>query len=49
MIYLTGVLAFLLNNGLTYHAANGTALVEYLTTLYLKPEWKQVPYISLAG
>jgi protein-S-isoprenylcysteine O-methyltransferase len=41
--------SFLLNNGLTYHAANGTALLEHVITLYFAPELKTYPYISLIG
>lgn len=43
------MLAFLLDNGREYHIANGTALTEYLITLYFKPSWKGFPYISLIG
>ncbi|KAI6134950.1 Isoprenylcysteine carboxyl methyltransferase family-domain-containing protein [Pisolithus croceorrhizus] len=38
--------SFLLDNGATYHIANGSALVEYLITLYFKPSLKTFPYIS---
>jgi len=41
--------AFLLDNGMLYHAANGTALVEYLLTLYFWPSFKSFPYLSLIG
>jgi hypothetical protein len=41
--------AFLLENGISYHLANLTALTEYLTTLYLKPSWKAWPYLSEFG
>lgn len=41
--------AFLLENGMTYHAANASAVTEYLITLYFKPEWKAYPYVSVAG
>lgn len=41
--------SYLLDNGVMYHVANGTALVEYLVTLYFKPEWKARPYLSLIG
>ncbi|KAG9218991.1 hypothetical protein CCMSSC00406_0001401 [Pleurotus cornucopiae] len=41
--------SFLLDNGREYHIANGTALTEYLITLYFKPSWKGFPYISLIG
>lgn len=32
-----------------YHIAHGTALVEYLITLYFKPSWKSYPYVTTAG
>ena len=32
-----------------YHVANGTALLEYLLTLYFKPTLKSYPYVSLFG
>ncbi|KAG1752685.1 Isoprenylcysteine carboxyl methyltransferase family-domain-containing protein [Suillus paluster] len=41
--------SFLLDNGPMYHVANGTALVEYLITLYFKPSLKAHPYISTIG
>ncbi|KAF9055419.1 ICMT-domain-containing protein [Hymenopellis radicata] len=41
--------SFLLDNGATYHIANGTALTEYLLTLYFKPSWKAHPYVSIIG
>ncbi|KAI0661056.1 protein-s-isoprenylcysteine O-methyltransferase [Cubamyces menziesii] len=41
--------SFLLENGALYHIAHSVALLEYLITLYFKPEWKQFPYISLVG
>lgn len=41
--------SFLLDNGMLYHVANGTALAEYLLTLYLKPEWKSFQYVSSTG
>ncbi|KAI6047414.1 Isoprenylcysteine carboxyl methyltransferase family-domain-containing protein [Pisolithus marmoratus] len=41
--------SFLLDNGVTYHIANGSALVEYLITLYLKPSSKTFPYVSQIG
>ncbi|KAI0081712.1 ICMT-domain-containing protein [Panus rudis PR-1116 ss-1] len=41
--------SFLLENGATYHIAHGSALIEYLTTLYFKPELKSHPYASLIG
>lgn len=41
--------SFLLDNGTTYHIANGSALVEYLITLYLVPSSKTFPYVSQFG
>ncbi|KAG6873741.1 hypothetical protein C0995_011560 [Termitomyces sp. Mi166 len=41
--------AYLLDNGAMYHIANGTALTEYLVTLYLKPSSKSFPYVTLFG
>jgi len=41
--------SFLLDNGLMYHIANGTALVEYLVTLYFRPSSKTYSYISVIG
>ncbi|KAJ7276505.1 Isoprenylcysteine carboxyl methyltransferase family-domain-containing protein [Mycena haematopus] len=41
--------SFLLENGSTYHIAHGTAVAEYVLTLYLRPAWKAHPYISLLG
>ncbi|KAL4081658.1 Isoprenylcysteine carboxyl methyltransferase family-domain-containing protein [Scleroderma yunnanense] len=41
--------SFLLDNGVTYHVANGSALVEYLITLYLVPSVKTFPYVSQLG
>ncbi|PBL02394.1 ICMT-domain-containing protein [Armillaria gallica] len=41
--------SFLLDNGSMYHIAHGTALVEYLITLYFKPSWKSYPYVTTAG
>ncbi|KAG2367281.1 Isoprenylcysteine carboxyl methyltransferase family-domain-containing protein [Suillus spraguei] len=38
--------SFLLDNGAMYHIANGSALVEYLIILYLKPSLKAYHYIS---
>lgn len=42
-------IAFLLDNGMLYHIAHGTALSEYLLSLYLRPSWKAFPYISVIG
>ncbi|KAH8830494.1 Isoprenylcysteine carboxyl methyltransferase family-domain-containing protein [Flagelloscypha sp. PMI_526] len=41
--------SFLLDNGSTYHIANGTALTEYLISLYFFPQWKMFPYVSELG
>lgn len=41
--------AFLLENGALYHIAHSVALLEYLVTLYFKPEYKQYPYASIIG
>ncbi|KAJ6515783.1 ICMT-domain-containing protein [Mycena sanguinolenta] len=41
--------SFLLENGNMYHIAHGTAVAEYVLTLYFRPAWKAHPYISLFG
>ncbi|KAG7096839.1 hypothetical protein E1B28_004248 [Marasmius oreades] len=41
--------SFLLDNGYIYHVANGTAVAEYLITLYLKPSLKSHSYLSQIG
>ncbi|KAG6831136.1 hypothetical protein H0H92_012561 [Tricholoma furcatifolium] len=41
--------SFLLDNGAMYHIANGTALTEYLLTLYFKPSLKTYSYATLIG
>ncbi|KAI9574715.1 Isoprenylcysteine carboxyl methyltransferase family-domain-containing protein [Boletus coccyginus] len=41
--------SFLLENGATYHFANGTALIEYLATLFLVPSSKSHTHISAIG
>ncbi|TFK91472.1 protein-s-isoprenylcysteine O-methyltransferase [Polyporus arcularius HHB13444] len=41
--------SFLLENGALYHIAHSVALFEYLVTLYVKPEYKQYPYVTLVG
>ncbi|KAF8138429.1 Isoprenylcysteine carboxyl methyltransferase family-domain-containing protein [Boletus edulis] len=41
--------SFLLENGATYHIANGTALLEYLVTLFFVPSLKSFKYISTIG
>lgn len=46
---LTLLAAFLLDNGAMYHIANGTALGEYLLTLYFKPSLKSYAYVSAVG
>lgn len=32
-----------------YHIANGTAVLEYLITLYFKPDIKAFPHVSTIG
>ncbi|KAH7929409.1 ICMT-domain-containing protein [Leucogyrophana mollusca] len=41
--------SFLLDNGAMYHVANGTAVLEYVITLYFKPSLKSYPYITVIG
>ncbi|KAJ7094659.1 Isoprenylcysteine carboxyl methyltransferase family-domain-containing protein [Mycena belliarum] len=41
--------SFLLENGSMYHIAHGTAVAEYVVTLYFKPGLKTYPYASLIG
>ncbi|KAH8105905.1 ICMT-domain-containing protein [Cristinia sonorae] len=41
--------SFLLENGVQYHLAHSTALVEYLLTLYFAPTFKTHTYITAAG
>ncbi|KAF8165244.1 Isoprenylcysteine carboxyl methyltransferase family-domain-containing protein [Crassisporium funariophilum] len=41
--------SYLLDNGAMYHVANGTALLEYLISLYLMPSSKSYPYVSSVG
>ncbi|KAF7331888.1 Protein-S-isoprenylcysteine O-methyltransferase [Mycena kentingensis (nom. inval.)] len=41
--------SFLLENGSLYHVAHGTALAEYLLTLYFQPSWKSYPNLPLVG
>jgi len=41
--------SFLLDNGSMYHVANGTALTEYLLSLYFMPTMKAYPYLSAIG
>jgi len=41
--------SFLLENGMTYHLAHGTALAEYIVTMYVWPGWKTHGGITLAG
>ena len=43
------LIAFLLDNGAQYHIANGTALVEYLLTLYFWPNSKMNKLASTVG
>ncbi|THV08453.1 ICMT-domain-containing protein [Dendrothele bispora CBS 962.96] len=41
--------SFLLDNGSMYHIANGSAVIEYLITLYFKPGFKSHTWISFVG
>ncbi|KAJ7682687.1 ICMT-domain-containing protein [Mycena polygramma] len=41
--------SFLLENGSTYHIAHGTALAEYVLTLYFRPEWKAHRGVTIVG
>ncbi|PPQ77682.1 hypothetical protein CVT25_011117 [Psilocybe cyanescens] len=41
--------SYLLENGPMYHIANGTALLEYLISLYFAPSSKSWPYVSQIG
>ncbi|KAL0568852.1 farnesyl cysteine-carboxyl methyltransferase [Marasmius crinis-equi] len=41
--------SFLLDNGYMYHVANGSAVIEYLITVYFKPSLKSNPYLSQIG
>jgi len=41
--------SFLLDNGAMYHIANGTAVAEYLITLFFKPTFKSYPYLTPLG
>ncbi|KAG8930563.1 hypothetical protein FRC02_004026 [Tulasnella sp. 418] len=41
--------SYLLNNGVAYHLANGTAVVEFLITSYFFPKFKTYPYITEIG
>ncbi|KII95073.1 hypothetical protein PLICRDRAFT_25696 [Plicaturopsis crispa FD-325 SS-3] len=43
------IAAYLLDNGAMYHIANGTAVLEYLITLYFKPDIKAFPHVSTIG
>lgn len=42
-------LAFLLNNGIAYHLANGIAVTEFLVTQYFFPNFKTYPWVSQVG
>lgn len=42
-------LAFLLDNGSMYHIANGSAILEYIVTLYLMPSFKTRYWVSVVG
>ncbi|KIM46080.1 hypothetical protein M413DRAFT_23865 [Hebeloma cylindrosporum] len=41
--------SYLLDNGAMYHIANGSALLEYLASLYINPSGKSWPYVSQTG
>ncbi|KDR83633.1 hypothetical protein GALMADRAFT_55552 [Galerina marginata CBS 339.88] len=41
--------SYLLDNGAMYHIANGTAVMEYLISLYVMPSSKAWPYVSQIG
>ncbi|KAJ7068379.1 Isoprenylcysteine carboxyl methyltransferase family-domain-containing protein [Mycena amicta] len=41
--------SFLLENGVLYHVAHGTALTEYILSLWLRPSWKTHPNFTLVG
>ena len=41
--------AFLLDNGMQYHYAHTTAVIEYLVTLYFAPSFKMHPYLTPIG
>ncbi|KAH8118319.1 ICMT-domain-containing protein [Phellopilus nigrolimitatus] len=41
--------SFLLDNGMLYHIAHGTALTEYFLGLYFRPAWKAFPFVSIVG
>jgi hypothetical protein len=49
LLLIVNGLAFVLDNGALYHVANGSALLEYLLTLYFGPIFKTFPYISFIG
>lgn len=42
-------LAFLLDNGSMYHIANGSAVLEYIVTLYFIPSFKTRAWVSILG
>ncbi|KAF8663465.1 hypothetical protein AX16_001035 [Volvariella volvacea WC 439] len=41
--------SFLLDNGVMYHIANGTAVAEYLITIFFKPSFKANAYFTPIG
>ncbi|KAJ3995393.1 Isoprenylcysteine carboxyl methyltransferase family-domain-containing protein [Lentinula boryana] len=41
--------SFLLDNGSMYHIANGSAILEYIITLYLVPSFKTWTSVSILG
>ncbi|KAJ3810120.1 Isoprenylcysteine carboxyl methyltransferase family-domain-containing protein [Lentinula lateritia] len=41
--------SFLLDNGSMYHIANGSAVLEYIVTLYFMPSFKTRAWVSILG
>ncbi|KAH7876294.1 ICMT-domain-containing protein [Lentinula edodes] len=41
--------SFLLDNGSMYHIANGSAVLEYIVTLYFIPSFKTRAWVSILG
>ncbi|KAH7105668.1 ICMT-domain-containing protein [Auriculariales sp. MPI-PUGE-AT-0066] len=41
--------SFLLNNGKEYHVAHAVAVLEWLLTRWLRPDYKTFPYVSEIG
>ena len=42
-------IAFLLENGIHYHAAHSIAILEHTFTVWLRPSSKSYPYVSIIG